>query len=152
MPTQARPRGSASPTGVGLRALAVLLGVYWLGVGVQTIGWVTDSGPLVERFQGWLSIASPTIRWYLTTVCIPGTPIFARLIPIGALCAGLALIVGFWTRMAAIATLLVVLNAHFVAGTFRSSAFLHDPAGLPVLGGLLALAIGGSRLPFTVER
>jgi uncharacterized membrane protein YphA (DoxX/SURF4 family) len=62
------------------------------------------------------------------------------------------LIVGFWTRMAAIAAFLMVLNFHFATSAFWSPAFLRDGTGLPVLGGLLALAISGSRLPLSASR
>jgi hypothetical protein len=34
--------------------------------------------------QQWLPNATPSVRWYLETVCIPGAPLFARLVPIAA--------------------------------------------------------------------
>ena len=154
MATQARARGASAggSGGVGLRILAVLLGVFLIAVGASTIAWVADSSVLLARFQQWLPAAAPAARWYLETVCIPGAPLFARLVPIGAFGAGVALVVGFWTRMAAIATFLMVLSFHVASSALWAPAFLRDGTGLPVLGGLLALAIGGSRLPFSVDR
>ena len=119
---------------------------------VSKIAWLTDGGILLQKLQLFLQKAPPSVRWYLETVCIPGAPIFARLVPIGELCAGVALIVGFWTRMAAIAAFLMVLNFHFATSAFWSVEFLQDGTGLPVLGGLLAIAVSGSRLPFSVSR
>ena len=58
-------------------------------------------------------------------MCIPGTPLFARLVPLGELATGLALIVGFWTRMAAIVGFLMVLNFHFATSAFWSIRFLE---------------------------
>jgi uncharacterized membrane protein YphA (DoxX/SURF4 family) len=116
------------------------------------VGWLTDSSILLLKLQQWVANAPPSVRWYLETVCIPGAPLFARLVPIGEFCAGLALMVGFWTRMAAIAAFLMVLNFHFATSAFWSPAFLRDGTGLPVLGGLLALAVSGSRLPFSASR
>jgi len=154
MAMQAKARGaSAGATGsFGLRVLAIMLGVFFIAMSSTKIAWLIDSGILLQRFQQWIPNAPPSVRWYLETVCIPGAPLFARLVPIGELCAGAALIAGFWTRMAAIAAFLMVLNFHFATSAFWSPAFLRDGTGLPVLGGLLAIAISGSRLPFSVSR
>jgi uncharacterized membrane protein YphA (DoxX/SURF4 family) len=154
MATQAKARGAPprATGGFGLRILAVMLGIFFIAMSFTKIAWLTDSGILLQRFQQWLPNATPSVRWYLETVCIPGAPLFARLVPIGEFCAGIALIVGFWTRMAAIATFLMVLNFHFATSAFWSPAFLRDGTGLPVLGGLLALAVSGARLPFSASR
>jgi uncharacterized membrane protein YphA (DoxX/SURF4 family) len=154
MPTQARARGAgAAPRGsVGLRILAVMLGVFFIAMSFTKIAWLTDSGILLQRLQALLARATPSARWFLETICIPGAPIFARAVPLVELSAGVALIVGFWTRMAAIAAFLMVLSFHFATSAFWSVAFLRDGTGLPVLGGLLVLAISGSRLPFTVSK
>ena len=153
---QARARGvpAAAPTaGVGLRLLAVGIGIFFLGMCSSKIAWFTNSDILLQKFQMiFLPKAPAIVRWYLETVCIPGTPLFARLVPLGELTAGLALILGFWTRMAATVAFLMVLNFHFATSAFWSIDFLRDGTGLPVLGGLLAVAINGSRLPFTVSR
>jgi uncharacterized membrane protein YphA (DoxX/SURF4 family) len=152
--TQARARAAAaSPGAFGLRLLAVMIGVFFIGMSSSKIAWLTDSGILLNKFHMiFLPKAPPIVRWYLETVCIPGTPLFARLVPLGEMATGLALILGFWTRMAAIVALLMVLNFHFATSAFWSVDFLRDGTGLPVLGGLLAVAINGSRLPFSVSR
>ena len=155
MATQARPRGAvAAPPGVlGLRVLAIMLGIFFLGMCSTKLAWFLDSSILLNKFQTiFLPKAPSIVRWYLETVCIPGAPLFARLVPLGELAAGLALIAGFWTRMAATVALLMVLNFHFATSAFWSIDFLRDGTGLPVLGGLLALAINGARLPFSVSR
>jgi uncharacterized membrane protein YphA (DoxX/SURF4 family) len=155
MATQVRARSAAvaSPGALGLRLLAVLLGVFFIGMCSSKIAWLTNSGILQQKFEMiFLPKAPPIVRWYLETVCIPGAPLFARLVPLGELAAGLALILGFWTRMAAIAAFLMVLNFHFATSAFWSIDFLRDGTGLPVLGGLLAIAISGARLPFSVSK
>jgi uncharacterized membrane protein YphA (DoxX/SURF4 family) len=116
------------------------------------LAWFADSNILLQKFQNiFLPKAPPIVRWYLETVCIPGTPLFARLVPLGELTAGLALIFGFWPRMTAIVAFLTVLNFHFATSAFWSIDFLRDGTGLPLLGGLLAIAISGKRLPFSVR-
>jgi uncharacterized membrane protein YphA (DoxX/SURF4 family) len=154
MATQARTRAAAprAAGGVGLRILAVMLGVFLIAMSFTKLRWLTDSGILLQKLQLFLQKAPPSVRWYLETICIPGAPIFARLVPLGEFSAGLALVAGFWTRMAAIVAFLMVLNFHFATSAFWSADFLRDGTGPPVLGGLLALAIGGSRLPFSVSR
>lgn len=155
MPTAARGRTSGSGGGgtglIGLRVLAVALGVFFLFTGVGTLAWLTDSGPLSQRFDEWLKGATPAARWYIETLAVPGVPLFARLVPLAALATGGALLLGCWTRLVASIALVMMLNVHFVAGSFSQWEFLRDGTGLPLLGGLLALAIGGSRLPFSVS-
>jgi len=155
MATQARVRRAAavSPGVLGLRLLAVMLGVFFIGMSSSKVAWLTDSSILLNKFQTiFLPKAPAIVRWYLETICIPGAPLFARLVPLGELATGLALVLGFWTRMAAIVALLMVLNFHFATSAFWSIDFLRDGTGLPVLGGLLAIAINGARLPFSVSR
>jgi len=153
--TQVRTRGAAmvSPGALGLRIMAAMIGVFFLGMCSAKIAWLTDSNILLQKFQMiFLPKAPPIVRWYLETVCIPATPLFARLVPLGELTAGLAFILGFWTRMVAIAAFLMVLNFHFATSAFWSIDFLRDGTGLPLLGGLLALAISGARLPFAISK
>jgi len=85
-------------------------------------------------------------------VVAPGVPLFARLVPLAELSTGVALILGFWTQLVAALAFLMVANFHFARGFFYEWEFLMDGAGLPVLGGLLVLALGGLRLPFSVSR
>jgi uncharacterized membrane protein YphA (DoxX/SURF4 family) len=155
MATQARARGAvvSSPGAFGLRILAIMLGVFFLGMSTTKFAWFTDSGILLQKFQMiFLPKAPPIVRWYLETICIPGAPLFARLVPLGEIVTAFALILGFWPRMAAIAAFLMVLNFHFATSAFWSIDFLRDGTGFPVLGGLLAIAISGARLPFTVSK
>ena len=147
----ARVRGSAGPGAAGLRVLAVFLGVFLIFEALGKLAWLGDSGHLSRQLQGWLKEAPPSSRWYLETFAIPGVPMFARLVMLGEFAGGLALVFGFWTRIAAIAAFLMVLNFHFASGRIFEYAFLTNGYGLPVLGGLLALAIGGTRLPWSVK-
>ena len=133
-------------------ALAVMLGVFFIFNGVDKLAWLADSGILVDRLDGWLDSAAPSTRWDIETVAMPGVPLFARIVPLVGLSTGAALILGFWTRLVAALAFLMVMNAHFARGFFYEWEFLRSGTGLPVLGGLLALAIGGSRLPFSVTR
>ena len=65
---------------------------------------------------------------------------------------GLALILGFWTRLAAGFAFLMVLNFQLAGGAMFHYAYLSDATGLPYLGALLALAIGGGRLPLSIRK
>jgi uncharacterized membrane protein YphA (DoxX/SURF4 family) len=153
MATTVRARtGGGSGTGAaGLRVLAICLGVFLIFEGLGKLAWLGNSGLLSQQLQGWLKEAPASSRWYLETFAIPGVPIFARLVVIGELASGVALVVGLWPRVAALLAFLMVLNFHFASGRLFQSAFLTNGYGLPVLGGLLALAIGGARLPWALR-
>jgi uncharacterized membrane protein YphA (DoxX/SURF4 family) len=154
MATAVRTRGTSAPASggaaTGLRVLAIFLGVFLIFEGLGKLAWLGNSGLLGEQLQGWLKSATPGNRWYLE-ILMPGIPLFARLVVFGELAAGTALVMGFWTRLAAFVAFLMVLNFHFASGRLFAYAFLTNGYGLPVLGGLLALAIGGVRLPWSVR-
>ena len=146
-------RGGDGPHAAGLRALAFLLGAFFLAVGGSKFEWFTDSGLLAERFGRWSIGAPPSVRWYIDTIAVPGIPLFARLVPAMEMATGLALLLGFWMRLVSGLAFVMVLNFHFASGIFhRGLEAAFDGAVLPVLGGLLALAIGGKALPMSVSK
>ena len=83
---------------------------------------------------------------------MPGVEVFARLVPLGELAVAVAFLIGGYTRLAAATALLMVLNFHFASGIIFTYGYLTNGYGLPVLGGLLALALGGAALPLSVKR
>jgi len=141
-----------SPAGA-LRILTLALGIFLIFMAADKIAWLTDSTILVRRLQEWRGMARPAARWYLDTIAIPGAPVFARVVVLSELAAGTALILGTRVRLAAALAFLMVLNFHFAADLIFRYAYLTNAYGLPILGGLLALAIGGgTRLPFSVSK
>ena len=127
---------------VALVLLRVCVGVFMFFFGFEKASWLLDSTPLSTQLSGWLLNAPPLTRWYLDRV-IPGAPVFARMVPLGAMIGGIALAVGFWTRIAAAVSLVVVLSLQLAAGAMFRYAYLMDASGLPLIGALLALIIGG---------
>jgi uncharacterized membrane protein YphA (DoxX/SURF4 family) len=140
-----------SPAGA-LRILSVALGVFLIFMALDKIEWLSDSTMLTRRLQEWRGMVRPLARWYLDTVAIPGAPIFARVVVLAELAAGTALILGVKIRLAAALALLMVLNFHLASDLVFRYSYLINAYGLPILGGLLALAVGGTRLPFSVSR
>lgn len=136
----------------GLRILSITLGVFLLFMGLDKLAWLMDGSLLVMRLQEWRGSASPMARWYLDTIAIPGAPVFARLVPVGELAAGAALLCGIKVRLAAVVALLMVLNFHVASDVLFHYSYLTNAYGPPVLGGLLALAIGGARLPLSLSK
>jgi uncharacterized membrane protein YphA (DoxX/SURF4 family) len=134
-----------------LRALSLAMGVFLLFMGSGKLGWFLDSGLLAGELQGWRGSAPAVSRAYLDLV-LPGVPIFARLVVLGELAAGVALVAGFHVRLAALLALLMVLNFHFASGIIFTLGYLTNGYGLPVVGSLLALALGGRSLPLSVTR
>jgi thiosulfate dehydrogenase (quinone) large subunit len=125
-----------------LLLLRVLVGVFMLFFGLDKASWLMDATPLANQLSSWLIDAPPASRWYLERI-IPGAPVFARAVPLGAMLGGLALALGFWTRMAALGCLVVILSLQLGAGVMFRYAYLMDASGLPLVGSLLALMIGG---------
>lgn len=135
-----------------LRMLSVVMGVFLLFMGLSKVGWLTDAGALTSRLYEWLETARPANRWYLEHVAIPGAPVFARLVMLGELATGAALVVGFRVRLAAAVALLMILNFHFASDVLFRYSYLTNGYGPPVVGSLLALVLGGTRLPASVSK
>lgn len=133
-----------------LSVLRVFIGVFFVFEGVAKLRWLVDSKPLAAQLAAYLDSSTPLNRWYVERL-LPGEPVFARLVVLGELLSGLALIAGVWTRLAAALAFFMVLNYHFAGGTLFEYGFLTNGYGLPVLGALLALAIGGTRLPWSIS-
>jgi uncharacterized membrane protein YphA (DoxX/SURF4 family) len=142
----------AGSTAGGLRVLSIMMGAFLVFMGLDKISWLTDDGVLAGRFREWLETAPAASRWYLENVAIPGTPVFARLVPLAEMTAGAALVCGVKVRLAAALALVMVANFHFASDLLFHYSYLTNPYGLPVMGGLLALAIGGTGLPLTLSK
>jgi uncharacterized membrane protein YphA (DoxX/SURF4 family) len=136
---------------VALRLSAVATGVFFLAMGLNKLHWIAHPDLLSQRFEQWLPGAAPYARWYLQTIAIPAAPLLARVVPIAELCAALALITGMGTNVVAAAAFVMVVNFHIATSAISSSDFLRDGTGPPLLGILLALAIAGHQLPFSIS-
>src|SRR5688572_6457009 len=128
-------------------ALAILracVGVFMFFYGLDRASWLLDATPLAAQLSSWLLDAPPASRWYLERI-IPGAPVFARVVPLAAMLGGTALALGFWARIAAAVSLVVVVSLQLAAGSMFRYSYVMDASGLPLVGGLLALMIGGER-------
>jgi uncharacterized membrane protein YphA (DoxX/SURF4 family) len=143
---------AVNPSARGLTALRLFLGVFFLFQGIAKIGWLTDPSPLTTQLTGFLESANQWNRAYLETVCLPGAAVFARLVLFGELATGMSFILGAYARYAAIAACLMVLNFHVASGVIFEYSYLTNGYGLPVLGGLIALALGGAALPLSLRK
>ena len=142
----------ASPAGA-LRILSLALGTFLIFMSIDKFAWLTDGTILVRRLEEWRGMARPMARWYLEAIAIPGAPVFARVVVLAELAAGTALLLGARVRLAAALAFLMILNFHFAAGLIFHYSYLINAYGLPILGGLLALVVGGgTRLPFSVSK
>ena len=139
--------------GFGLVVTRVFVGTFFLFEGIGKISWFGDSSILAMQFARWLQAAPPgsTSRWYLEHVAIPWTGFFARLVPLGEMSSGLALIFGVWTPLFACVAFFMAVNFHIAGNTLFRYSFLTNGYGLPVLGSTLGLTIGGIRLPWSLR-
>jgi uncharacterized membrane protein YphA (DoxX/SURF4 family) len=131
---------------LGLTLLRVCIGVFFIFEGLGKIGWFTNPSVLAGTFTEWARSAAPgsISAWYLHRIAVPEVAIFARLVPLGELSAGVALVVGFWTRLFALIAFFMALNFQIASGAIFRYSFLTSGYGLPVLGSTLALALAGS--------
>lgn len=140
--------------GIGLALSRIFIGLFFVFDGIGKLRWFVDSSILAIQLSGWLNASAPgsMSRWYLEHVAMPGLPYFARLVPLGEMVCGLAMLVGFWTPAFALIAFLMVLNFHVAGGMIEKYSFLTNGHGLPVLGSTLGLAVGGVRLPWSVRK
>ena len=131
----------------GLTVLRICIGVFFIFEGIGKLGWFTDTSLLAEQLRNWSQAVSSSSlsHMYLVRLAIPGVRIFARLVPLGEIVSGVALVAGFWTPLFAFVAFLMALNFQFASGALFRYSFLTSGYGLPVLGSTLALALTGLR-------
>lgn len=135
----------------GLRLLSVVLGIFLISMGCGKLDWAGDSSLLENQLRAWWGPAPAISKLYIDWFAMPLHPLLARLVLLGELTTGLALVAGYRPRPAATAALFMVINFHFAMGLLFTPAYLTNGYALPVAGGLAALAVGGRRLPFAVS-
>lgn len=136
---------------IALLIVRIALGVFFIFEGWDKLPWMTNPGLLANALHKWADAGVPIGKWYVETLLLPGVPVFARLVFLGEVGAGLAFLFGVWVRPAAILTFLMVLNIHVAHSSIFQFGFLSKGDGLPILGGLLALAIAGNNLPLSLS-
>jgi len=139
--------------GAGLSILRIGIGFFFLFEGFGKIRWFTDTSLLAGQLAGW-SQAVPAGSWsqmYLERVAMPYATIFARLVPLGEITSGAAMVAGFWTPFFALVAFFMALNFQFANGALFKFSILTSGYGPPVLGATLALAVGGVRLPWSIR-
>jgi uncharacterized membrane protein YphA (DoxX/SURF4 family) len=131
----------------GLTILRICIGVFFVFEAIGKVRWFTNASLLGDQLSGWSNAASggSISQWYLQTVALPGVRYFARLVPLGEMSSGLAMILGFWTPAAAFIAFFMALNFLIASGAIFKYSFLTNGYGLPVLGSTLALVFSGSR-------
>jgi len=126
---------------VGITILRICIGVFFIFEGLGKLRWFTDPSILHGQLSGWLAAvpAGSLSHAYLQRFAVPGTAVFARLVPLGELTSGAALLFGAWPRVFAFVAFFMALNFHVASGALFTYGFLTNGYGLPVLGSTLAL-------------
>ena len=130
----------------------MVLGIFLISMGFGKLDWAADSSLLENELRNWWGPAPAISKLYIDWFAMPLHPILARLVLLGEVTTGLALVAGYRLRLAALAALFMILNFHFAMGLLFSSAYLTNGYALPVVGGLVAVAVGGRRLPYSLDR
>ena len=139
--------------GLGLAILRICIGIFFIFEGLGKIRWLADPSILAGQLDGWLHAVPPgsLVQLYLQRFAIPGVAIFARLVPLGEMTSGAAMVLGFWTPLFAFVAFFMALNFQFASGALFQYSFLTSGYGLPVLGSTLGLVLGGVRLPWSIR-
>jgi len=134
-------------TRTGITILRVCLGVFFFFEGLGKLRWFTDASILSAQLASWAQAPTGSMsHWYVNRIAQPGVFYFARLVPLGELASGAALVAGFWTPLFGFIAFFMALNFQIASGALFEYSFLTSGYGLPVLGGALALTFaGGSR-------
>ena len=138
--------------GTGLALLRICIGIFFIFEGIGKIRWFTDTSLLAGQLAGWAQ-SVPAGSWshaYLERIALPHSAVFARLVPLGEITSGIAMIAGVWTPLFALVAFFMALNFQFASGALFKYSILTSGYGLPVLGSTLALAVGGVRLPWSI--
>ena len=128
------------------------MGIFLVFMGLDKIDWFLNAAPLSQLLQQGRGMARPLARWYIDTIALPGAPVFARIVPLAELAAGSAFLLGVRVRLAAMLAVAMIVNFHVAADVMFRYEYLWNAYGPPVLGSLLALAVGGVRLPFSLSK
>ena len=129
----------------GLAVLRICLGIFFVFEGLGKVRWFGDASVLIGRLTAWAHAAAPG-SWharYLERFALPYAGYFARLVPLGEIVSGVAVVIGFGTPLFAWSAFFMGLNFQFASGDLLRYEFLTSGYGLPVLGSTLALAISG---------
>jgi len=136
---------------ISLLIVRLGLGVFFFFEGWDKLQWMRHPELLTTILQRWAEDGGPSARWYIESILIPGVSVFARLVFVAEVGAGIALFLGLWTRPVAILTFVMVLNIHFAHSSLFQYGFLSKGDGLPILCGLLAVAVAGKGIPFNLS-
>jgi uncharacterized membrane protein YphA (DoxX/SURF4 family) len=138
--------------GTGLAILRICIGIFFIFEGAGKIRWFADASQLAGQLAAWAQ-AAPAGSWshlYLERVAMPHAALFARLVPLGEITSGLALVAGLWTPLFAFIAFFMALNFQVASGALFKYSALTSGYALPVLGATLALIVGGVRLPWSI--
>lgn len=128
-----------------LTVLRICLGVFLTAKGLDKLSFLLDSSSLTDRLIRWSQDRESLAlsRWYAEAL-IPAAPLFARLVLLGELGGGLALIAGYRTPVVAALCALMIVNFHLATGSLPTAEFLTDGGGFFVVATLVVVALSHS--------
>ena len=97
-------------------------------MGLGKLDWAADSSLLENELRNWWGPAPAISKLYIDWFAMPLHPVLARLVLLGELTTGLALVAGYRLRLAALAGA-AASGAASGAGAARSAADTATPPG-----------------------
>lgn len=141
------------PTLIILLALRLFVGLFWLENGLNKIsaGWLSEN-KLKPRLVQKNLLAHGIRGAYLDNFAVPASRGLGILVAVGELAVGIALLTGFWMRLAAWGAIFLVLNIKFAFGDLITLKILSSPSFFPLLLGTLAAAYIDTGKQWTIKR
>lgn len=119
--------------------LRICIGLFFVSMGLDKIGWLHDAGPLMEDLDRFLRRSSGIQSWYLEHVAIPYAQVWARLIFLGETLIGISLLAGLLTRLSSSVGILMVANFHLANGTILSLSFFQSAYAIVLMTSLAVI-------------
>jgi thiosulfate dehydrogenase [quinone] large subunit len=114
---------------VGLTAMRIWLGAMWIQAGAAKL-WGAENGAFLHHdgagVAGFAAHGTPAYTWwgsFLHSFVVPNSGWIGVLVAAGEFAIGLGLVVGLFTRLAALASL-ALLFTYVMSGTASTCAFL----------------------------
>jgi uncharacterized membrane protein YphA (DoxX/SURF4 family) len=127
------------------------MGGFWVAHSHDKWGW-PEGNELERRLQRYAENATGLERIYVEKFALPNWRTLQYLVIFGELAVGLAFLVGFLTRPAAVGGVFMALNFLFAQGSLLDSSILGNPYGPVTMMATIVAAYGGGESRWSLSR
>ena len=141
---------SARTYGGWLAIVRILTGALWLIHGIpkftNSIAFMPPNGMIVTYVQRGLTLSRGPYHDFLASVVLPNLSLFAELVRLGEVVAGMLLFFGLFTRLGGLIGIILPLNYLAARGGFASASQWASADGSMLVLSLIALVLPTGRV------